>query len=298
MRALLSAFFAACAVIGIPWVVNEVRGGLKETGAPAPLAIRIPHQSQPVPIAFPQLSSNASPEKTPPVQLVSLQRNKLPLLAAASRPASSSEAELVSAIQKELARLDYYGGPITDRWSKAARLAARHFIRASGNREHNPSPTAELLAALQSTSATPKQTASARRPAQDDVKPVRSSEAPLKEITPKKEVLPKASTPAPEPAAQNDDYLPPWMSQKAGRMRVSSKENAKIPADTVPEAVGRTAHEAPEAEDEPQTRRHHKRHRVERPAKSRGHYASYRGYRNFSGYGGSAYRGRSLLFPF
>ncbi len=298
MRALLSIFFAACAVIGIPWVANEMRSGLQESGAPAPLAIGTPHQSLPAPIALPQLVSNATPDKKPPVQLVSLQRNQPAPLAAASRPASPGEAELVSAIQKELARLDYYGGPITDRWNKSARLAARHFMRASGGRERNPRPTAELLAALQSTSSIQKQAASVRGQAQDDGKTVRSSEVPPKDMAPKKEVSPKLSTRAPEPAAQNDDYLPPWMSQKAGRTRVSSKEDGRISADAVPEAVERTAREAPEAEDESQTRRHHKRHRVERPAKSRGHYASYRGYRSFSGYGGYAYRGRSLLFPF
>jgi hypothetical protein len=84
-----------------------------------------------------------------PLVSVALQPSEGSAAAADSQRVPATEKELILAIKKELARLGYYDGPATARWTKGVRLAVRHFVSRSGGSEKNGRPTLKLLAALQ-----------------------------------------------------------------------------------------------------------------------------------------------------
>jgi hypothetical protein len=315
MRASVAGLLAACALIGIPRLASELREYRKETQQPAPLAISAPPESRPVvsaapvpkipdlaalpkPAPTPKISDAAVLPKLAPVQRISMLPDFSPPARAGTRPATqANEAELIPAIQKELTRLSYYDGPITDQWTRPVRGAAREFLRKTGSRARHPQPTAGLLAMLQAAETVKEPVASPAEGAPAEQKPVPASGPSVKEMPSKQNAVPsesgahrtesakeapaKQNAATPVPAAQNDDYLPPWMTAKTEQGRLASKSEAAH-MDDPPEARRSQLSETPSGFDEPPKRRFHRRH-------ARRHYVSHRGYYS---------RRRSNLFPF
>src|SRR5262249_13015551 len=115
-------------------------------------------------------------------------------------------------------------GPITDKWTRPVRSAAREFLRKNGSRARHPQPTGELLTALKAVEPVKKQAASPPAAARPEEKPVPPSEFPVKESPQKQsDAPPKQSASAPAPESQNNDYLPPWMTPKTEQARFASK---------------------------------------------------------------------------
>lgn len=107
----------------------------------------------------------------------------------------ASEADLIVAIKQELARIGYYGGPITERWTEDVRDAVREF---SGSRRTKPSQ--QLLTALRA--AKPKfqgnvtrQGATLNLQAAQDLINGR---------------IPATLVDTPEEGLLSEGYLPPW----------------------------------------------------------------------------------------
>ncbi|MGO8952192.1 MAG: putative peptidoglycan binding domain-containing protein [Rhodomicrobium sp.] len=215
MRPLLFVVFAIVTVFGSVRLINEFRGIQAGVNAPTRAAVNPPRESQPVVSAVPapQAPAGVSLETSPPAKLVpvSLQPSQAPH-GAANRAAAvlASETELISAIQKELSRLGYYDGPATDRWSKAIRHAVRLFMHRTGEHPRRVLPTIELLTALQA--AEPNAQGSNRRASSPPDPQAVQPAGPSLRDPPAKD-----STPAPEAASKDDDYLPPWMTSKARR---------------------------------------------------------------------------------
>jgi hypothetical protein len=284
MRASVAGLLAACALFGIPRLVGELREYWQERQKPVPVAISIPAESRAAANAapIPKAPEALALPRPAPMQLVSLQRDPPPLPAAGAgvKPASpASEAELVPAIQKELARLGYYDGPIMDKWSRPVRSAAREFFRKAGSRIRHPQPTAELLGALKAAAPVKKQAVNSPEALRADERPIRPS-APST-----KETAPQPSAAAQPPATQNEDYLPPWMIGKTDRARFAAKsETGRFGAPAG--ATSRELAEAPSSFDEVPKRHFHRRRHAERPWKGRRHY------------GGYYPRRRAMSFPF
>ncbi len=164
--------------------------------------------------------------------------------------------EVNSAIQKELSRLDYYGGRITREWSKSIRHAARDLRRWKGNHERHLHSSVGFLASWQT--ANPLKALEAIRdagaiyavttpePAQASAKESLSKEADTSEIT-----------------TRHDDYLPPWMQDGEVDGGFSP------PASVAPRQLGKALDTAKASK-----KTSHKRHRVARASRQR--YASYR----------------------
>jgi hypothetical protein len=230
--------------------------------------------------------------KQAPVQLVAQQRDSSPLpgvgAGAPANPASQpGEAELVAAIQKELTRLGLYDGPVTDKWSRPVLIAAGRFLRKAGSRTRHPQPTTGLLAMLRAAEPVQKQAASPPEAARSEGKTVVISGSSVKVPPPKqnaaalesadhwtegvKEIPLEQSAVAPVPGAQNDDYLPPWMTAKTDQAGFASRsEAARSDAPVV----------APTGFDQASTRRFHRRRHTRR------HYDGYYA------------RRRAFAFPF
>jgi len=285
MRASLAGLLAACALIGIPRLVGELREYRRETRQPAPLTVGVPSESRPGAngAPLPKAPDAAALPKQAPVQLVSLQRDTPQPAGAGTKPAGpASAAELIPAIQKELTRLELYDGPVTDKWNRPVRSAVREFLRKTGGRARHPQPTAWLLAALKAADPVKKQADGPREAVRREEKPIRQSEPSVKEIAPKQNAA------APVPAAQDDDYLPPWMIAKTERARLASKSEAAR-SDTAADARSRELAEVPSSFDEAQKRQFHRRRHAERPWNGRRRYVSHGGYYS---------RRRARLFPF
>src|SRR5215469_13792471 len=236
MRASLAGLLAACALFGIPRLVGELREYRKDSPRPAPAIVSVPPESQPAANAapLPKAPDAPAPPKQAPM-LVSLQRDASPPAAiptptpavAGTAPPSApnsspvKETDLIPAIQKELTRLGLYDGPITDKWNRPVRSAARDFFRRTGTRVRSPQPTAELLAALHAADFAKKQAASPREDTRAGEKPAPAGGATIKVTAPDENaatLLPATPVPAapvpsvPVPAVTNQDYLPPWMT--------------------------------------------------------------------------------------
>jgi hypothetical protein len=310
MRASLAGLLAACALIGIPRLVSELREYRRESQKPAaPLAMNAPLESRPAisGAPTPKIADTAAPPKPAPVQLVAIQREPPPLAGAGAKSSSlaspPNEADLIPEIQKELTRLGLYDGPITDKWSRPVRSAAREFLRNTGNRSRHPQPKAGLLAMLKAAQIVKKQAATPPEGVRPEEKPVLISGPSVKELPPKpdattletgtyraegvKETPLKQNVPAPVPATQSDDYLPPWMTAKTDRARFASKSEAAR-SDEPAGATRPVLAEAPSSFDDPPKRRFHRRHHSERLWKGRRHYVSHRGYYS---------RRRAYMFP-
>jgi peptidoglycan hydrolase-like protein with peptidoglycan-binding domain len=192
----------------------------------------------------------------------------------------ANEPELILAIQKELIRLNYYEGPITDKWSRPVRSAVRAFLRKTGGRARSPQPTAWLLTALQATESVKKQAPKAPEGARPEEKPIRPSEPVVVELPSQQNAA------ASVPAAQNDDYLPPWMTAKADQARFASNSEAARSDEPV-EIRSPELGEAPSSFDDTSKRHLHRRRHAERLWKGR--HVSHRGYYS---------RRRAFSFPF
>jgi hypothetical protein len=141
---------------------------VKRTAAPASAAVAPP--------------SNA--EKEPAVQANS---------ATPSFPAS--EADLIVAIQQELARIGYYDGPITAGWTEGVRDAARKFSRSGRTK-----PSQQLLTALRAAKPefqgnVTRQGATLNLQAAQDLINGR---------------IPATLVDTPEEGLLSEGYLPPW----------------------------------------------------------------------------------------
>ncbi len=138
-------------------------------------------------------ASNA--EKEPVVQANS---------ATPSLPAS--EADLIVAIQQELARIGYYGGPIAAGWTEDVRDAVREF---SGLRRTKPSQ--QLLTALRAAKPefkgnVTRQGATLNLQAAQDLINGR---------------IPARLVDAPEEGLLSEGYLPPWAALRARYTRIA-----------------------------------------------------------------------------
>jgi len=263
MRPFFLVFLVISAVIGIPRLAYEIRNWNTEDKALAGAAIFIAPENQPSlsPVAPIQRTMQRDtppavehrPDSLQPSQFVAV-----PISEASATPARAPE--VISAIQKELSRLGYYDGPVTDRWSKAARHAARAFKRQTGHGVRHTHPSIELLMSLQTAQPLKKQETNPDA-VRDLQPPVAAQASPA--IDPPKEAH------VVEAAARNDDYLPPWMTTGKGR----SADAGTMP----PSRDGRQTElaEAP-GRAEPRKITHHRLHRTARAWRERHAYQSYR----------------------
>lgn len=112
----------------------------------------------------------------------------------------TSEADLIVAIQQELARIGYYGGPITAGWTEGVRDAVRKF---SGSGRTKPSQ--QLLTALRA----------AKPEFQGNVT---TQGAPLNLQAAQDLIngrIPATLVHAPEEGLLSEGYLPPWAALRA-----------------------------------------------------------------------------------
>jgi hypothetical protein len=112
----------------------------------------------------------------------------------------ASEADLIVAIQQELARIGYYGGPITAGWAEGARDAVRKF---SGSGRTKPSQ--QLLTALRAAKPefqgnVTRQGATLNLQAAQDLINGR---------------IPATLVDTPEEGLLSEGYLPPWAALRA-----------------------------------------------------------------------------------
>jgi hypothetical protein len=302
MRASVAGLLAACALIGIPRLAGELREYRRERQKPAPVAISVVPESNPavstVPVpkvldaaalptpapvsklpgdvALPKVAAipkTAVLPKLAPVPLVPVQHDSAPAAGAGTKPAIQvNEAELIPAIQKELARLGYYEGPITNSWKRPARNAVRAFLRKTGSQDRDPQPTAGLLTVLQAAEPLSKKQAP---------KPPESTRLEEKHIRPSEPsviVVPlQQNAAAPVATVQNEDYLPPWMIAKADQARFTSQAEAVRPGEPLETRSPELA-EAPSSTGDTPKRHFRRRHYAERHSKRgnlgyRGHYS-------------------------
>ncbi len=147
MRPILLVFLTVVIVIGLPRLADRFRDG--NLRAPSTANARADMQADSEGAAHAEGRAVTVP---PPFVPVALQP---PLSGgAAALPVPATQKELVVAIKKELTRLGYYDGPVTPRWSKGVRLAARRFFRQSRGDGETTLPSVKLLAALQSSQPT------------------------------------------------------------------------------------------------------------------------------------------------
>jgi hypothetical protein len=300
MRASVAGLLAACALIGIPRFAGELREYRRESQKLAPVVISVPPVSRPAvsaapdpkvvetaalpkPAPVPKVPDAAVLPKLAPVERVGMQPDPSSLAGSGTKVARpANETELIPAIQKELTRLSYYDGPVTNKWSGPVRSAVREFFRKTGSRDHSVQPTARLLTALQAAESIKMQTAKPPAGAHHEEKPVRPSE-PVAIVTP-----PQQNAAAPMPTAQSDDYLPPWMTAKTDQARFASNtEDAR--SDELVEVRSPEHVKAPSSADDTPRKQFHRRYRAERLWKGRRHYVSHRAYYS---------RRRAFLFPY
>jgi len=256
MRVVLVVLASMSALFGIPLLVAQFRDspGLDTRPVSAPPVVRPAPAATPVPL--PPQPGAVSPGQPPSAQLVPVTLK--PAQAAPARtpetPSGPAEGrELTFAIQNELIRLGYYRGRASGNWTKAARRAARQFIRETHSQAHHSLPSAGLLAALKATHpiAPPQPEAAAvTHPA---AQPVRSAS-----LAPKDNHV-KEATAAPPPAAQSSDYLPPWMIGDRGRGSTADRPDAEqvAPGNEGPAAAARGPAGAAEPGHEHRNARRH-----------------------------------------
>ncbi len=114
-------------------------------------------------------------------------------LATSSLPAN--EADLIVAIQRELARIGYYGGPITTAWTEDVRSAIR---KVSGSTRTQPSQ--QLLMALRAT--------------KPDIKSNVTQKGATLNLQAAQDLIngrvPATRVDSPEDGLLSEGYLPPW----------------------------------------------------------------------------------------
>jgi len=168
-----------------------------------------------------------------------------------------NEADLIVAIQQELARIGYYGGPITSAWTEGVRGAIRKF---SGSGRTKPSQ--QLLTAL--------------RAAKPEIKGVPASQGATINLQAAQDLIngrvPATLVVTPDDGLLSEGYLPPW---KALRERYNQL------AQSVPPGAGNNGAltvRVTARSSRIDSRRHE---RI-----SRRHYVSVRRRARFSPYGG------------
>ncbi len=240
MRTFSLFLIAVAIVFGIPRLVNEYRAPRLDENVPPAMAASqgaVTHKIENLAAinagALPGMTSAVLAEKLAAVQLVpvSLRPAEASAVPAIQVPAIPAK-ELISAIQKELSRLGYYGGPGNGKWSKAVRAGARKFIRRSGGHERYQLPSLELLASLKAANVVKPEAKPDKGPALDlrlirqaeDPRPIRQAE-----LHPKESPLQESAAVA--EAVPGDDYLPPWMkrSDSAAKREASSAANNATP---------------------------------------------------------------------
>jgi hypothetical protein len=131
---------------------------------------------------------------------------KEPVVQANSAPPSlpASEAGLIVAIQQELARIGYYGGPITAGWTEGVRDSVRKFSGSGRTR-----PSQQLLTALRAAKFqgnVVRQGATLNLQAAQDLINGR---------------VPATLVGAPEEGLLSEGYLPPWAALRARYTRIA-----------------------------------------------------------------------------
>jgi hypothetical protein len=180
----------------------------------------------------------------------------------------ASDDELISAIQRELMRLGYYDGPITIRWGKAVRAAARNFAREGGSRVRHPLPTIKLLLALQATKSEGSRVAGRERPTSDltSAEPAHPAQVPNTVA-----LRPDAS----QVPLRSDGYLPPW-HENARTARDHLARSDGISASPVERTATDKASDAGDRHAGVSRSLRHRRHRTARAGRARRTYSSYR----------------------
>jgi hypothetical protein len=107
----------------------------------------------------------------------------------------ANEADLIVAIQQELARIGYYGGPITSAWTEGVRGAIRKF---SGSGRTKPSQ--QLLTALRAT--------------KPEIKAVPANQGATFNLQAAQDLIngrvPATLVNTPDDGLLSEGYLPPW----------------------------------------------------------------------------------------
>jgi hypothetical protein len=284
MRRLLLILLTITILIGLPRLADKFREDRisqkgKPTGtSPLDIAQQNPSKTESGP-SLPAGVNSGAPSAAAQAIPVSLKTSDVQTSSKAEAqragPASlpASEDELISAIQKELIRIGYYAGPITGKWSKASRAAARSFARQANRHARHPKPTLKLLSTLQAA-----QPGGKREAGRD------SSELHLQSAEPAvsgEGVTVKPPVESTRVGMQSDGYLPPWEKNGTAPQHISAKSEVVLrPASglPVPAITERDTNEVPAVETrKPSKRVTHKRHRLARAARERRRYSSYRG---------------------
>jgi len=187
----------------------------------------------PLPAPMPVALTPSEPDKS--------QAAKLPL----------SDEDVIREIQRHLIRLGRYDGPVTDKWGRDVRAAARRFSRHAGLPHRHVKPTLELLQALKATDSDGLQQDS-------NETPERNQQFSATDIS--------------EPAEPSREYLPPWTRDDKSVGNVSA-ETAAIQ----PEQVEQTK---PAAVINSEGSKHQKKKRYARVRKTV-RYAARRSYRSY-----------------
>ncbi len=130
-----------------------------------------------------------------------------------TKPALPKDAELILAIQQELARIGLYGGPITPQWTEGVLSAARRFSNSS-----QPQPSRQLLAALRA--AQPK--IAAKHAREKDTINLQAAQDLINGM------IPASPADRPVEGLVSEGYLPPWeaLREKSARLGQSQPPGA------------------------------------------------------------------------
>lgn len=258
MRALFLILLVIGLLIGLPRLADRFRDSSASrvvAGTGPAIGQRDAAPIRPAP--GPQMAGPGANSATAPLLPVALKPATPPIAGPqVEPPPPTNEDELIAAIQKELARLGYYEGPVTTRWTKAARAAARSFLKRTGIRSRRPAPTFELLASLRAAKSDRPQ--EAKRASSDSVVPT---------VVPSRPQSPSNAVAMPvdarETGSKTEGYLPPWMRDEKTRPE---------PVAARPPAIPGEAKATNQAED-PGERRAESRHRRTRAARERAHWS-------------------------
>jgi hypothetical protein len=264
MRAWLAGLLAVCALIGIPRLVNEIRGQ-----RPPAAAAMEGRSGQPSLLSHYDLAPG--PFIRPSVaSIVPVSMRAAPVYNAPLR--AFTAGHLNAAIKKDPAAPFLFG----TRAVPAGERLPKHNVSASPHSRR----LAHLVLASQAPGALPPETVRrAHVRASSPAKPASLSLTVREERSTKPpSVIAKQNAPQ-ELAAPTKDYLPPWMRGEPGRARAASSRELRAKPDVEPERENTFRQLAAQAE-RPKLRRH-RPHRAERAAPRRGHYASYRGYYSY-----------------
>jgi hypothetical protein len=236
LRPLLLVSLTISVMIGMPRLVrvfrappaipdqpSKVPGGPGAAQAPVPPVIS--PAAEPVRPAEPPQAIEVIPAALQPAQPPAVTEASSPLREeqASPPPAPLTEEELIQAIQKELIRLELYHGPVTGRWTRGARHAARLFVRSTGGHDRRPQPSPALLAALQAAKTAQRQSVAIN--VSPDEPPTRHTPA-----VPPAPATPPAKAES-KPASRGEDYLPPWMTGRSSdAASAEGGETHQVPA--------------------------------------------------------------------